>query len=52
MDTNNSVPQSPVSPTIHSWAYLWLEAGAVALGPLCVEIAMKGSTRAFETQNE
>jgi len=40
-----------MSTSAQSWSYLWLEAGAVALGPLCIEMAMKGSSRALATQN-
>lgn len=47
--TTHAQPQSPTqaSPTStsgQSWSYLWLEAGAVALGPLCIEMAVKGGS--------
>lgn len=44
-------PQSPTSTSAGSWTYLWLETGAIALGPLTVEIAMKGNSQALIMQN-
>jgi len=35
---SGSVPPSPAASTAHSWSYLWLEAGAIAFGPLCLEM--------------
>lgn len=51
MELNTSAPQSPTSTSASSWSYLWLEAGAIALGPLTIEMAMKGNSRSLSTQN-
>lgn len=53
VDLNSSAPQSPTSTSGagRSWSYLWLEAGAIALGPLTIEMAMKGNSRSLLTQN-
>ena len=51
MDPNlSSLPQSPVSTSGHSVSYLWLEAGAITLGPLCLEVALKGNSKSLESQ--